>query len=51
MYRLAKRTRKGLHIGLVEYASIEDARARQSELKAMGITMVIVQGFGDKIIK
>lgn len=58
MYRLAKKTRKGLAIGRVEYSTLAEARKRQQVLREMGNKLgemgnklVIVEGYSGVIVK
>ena len=51
MYRLAKKTRRGLSIGRKEYSTLAEARERQQVLKEMGNKLVIVEGYSGVIVK
>lgn len=51
MYRLAKKTRRGLSIGRQEYSTLAEARERQQVLKEMGNKLVIVEGYSGGIVK
>lgn len=41
MLRLAKVTKRGIRYGLKEYATMEEAKARQKELAKIGIKLTI----------
>lgn len=51
MYRLAKKTRKGLAIGKVEYSTLAEARERQQYFYNNGTKMLIVNRNSGEIVE